>query len=382
MVLRRLKILYLAQHLTMGGAEELLLGIATHLPPERFDVVVGCLTREGLIAAELRRANVRVVLLPGQPGLRDPGAFARLVRFIRRERPDVVHTFLLSAGLYGRLAAWLAGAPAIYHAEQNIYARKSARHLLLERFLAERTSRVIACCRAVGEHYQRQVGLASGRLEIIYNAVDFSAVTPRSDRVAARAELGYGPDDLVLGTIGRLTEQKGHDLLLEAFARLDPCLSPLKLFVAGQGPDRAALEQRAARLGLAQRVQFLGVRRDRDVLFAAMDLFILPSRWEGLSLALVEAAGVGLPIMVTDVGGNAEVVAAEPGVWLVAPADVAALTDTLRAALPAIETWRADGVFPPCPRPDLRERFSLTMHLQKLEASYRAVLGAGRVEAA
>ena len=382
MALRRLKILYLVQHLTMGGAEELLLGIATHLPPERFDLLVGCLTREGLIAAELRRAGVRVVLLPGEPGLRDPGAFARLVRFIRRERPDVVHTFLLSAGLYGRLAAWLAGAPAIYHAEQNIYARKSARHLLLERFLAVRTSRVIACCRAVGDYYQRQVGLDSGRLEVIYNAVDFAAVAPRSDRAAARAELGYGPGDLVLGTIGRLTEQKGHDLLLEALARLEFRASHLKLFVAGQGPDRAALEQRAARLGLAQRVQFLGVRRDRDVLFAAMDLFVLPSRWEGLSLALVEAAGVGLPIVATDVGGNAEVVAAGPGVWLVAPNDVVVLADALRAALPAVETWRTGGVFPPCPRPELRERFSLTTHLEQLEASYRAVLGAGRVGAA
>src|SRR5215212_10119658 len=116
----------------MGGAEELLRGVATGLPRDRFEVVVGCLTREGIIARELREAGVRVVLLPGEPGPRDPAAFLRLLRFVRAERPDVVHTFLLNAGLYGRLAAWLAGVAAIYHAEQNIYFRRSPRHLALE----------------------------------------------------------------------------------------------------------------------------------------------------------------------------------------------------------------------------------------------------------
>jgi glycosyltransferase involved in cell wall biosynthesis len=371
----RLKVLFLAQHLTMGGAEQLLLGLATHLPRERFEVVVGCLTREGLIARELRQAGVRVELLPGEPGLRDPSAFVRLVRFIRRERPDVVHTFLLSAGLYGRLAAWLAGAPAIYHAEQNIYTRKSRRHLLFERLLARRTDRVVACCQAVGEHYQRQVGLDPRRLEVIYNAIDFAPIEPRAARAAARAELGYGPADLVLGGLGRLTEQKGQDLLLKALASLAPRWNNLKLFLAGEGSERAALEQQATQLGLADRVRFLGVRRDRATLFAALDLFVLPSRWEGLSLALVEAAGVGLPILATDVGGNREVVEGEHGIWLVPPHDVWALAAALDAAFPAVERWRDGEIHPPCPRPALRERFSLTNHVQQLEASYRAVLG-------
>src|SRR5215217_6187535 len=119
--MRRVKVLFLAQHLTLGGAEELLRHVTMGLPRERFDVVVGCLTREDLIGSELRSAGIRLELLSGEPGPRDPRALARLVAFIRRERPDVVHTFLLTAGLYGRLAAWLARVPAIYHAEQNIY---------------------------------------------------------------------------------------------------------------------------------------------------------------------------------------------------------------------------------------------------------------------
>lgn len=362
-----LKILYLAQHLTMGGAEELLRGVAPGLSRERFEVVVGCLTREGIIARELRGAGVRVVGLPGEPGPRDPLALLRLLRFIRAEQPDIVHTFLLNAGLYGRLAAWLAGVPAIYHSEQNIYVRRSRRHLALERFLAGRTTRLVACCRAVAEFYAAQVGIDPERLEVIYNAVDFAAVEPRPDRAAARAELGLSPDDRVLGCLGRLAEQKGHAVLLAALAKLgDPSV---KLVLAGQGPLRATLEAQAERLGLGERVCFLGVRRDRDVLYAAMDVFVLPSRWEGLSLALVEAAGLGLPIVATEVGGNAEVVGGEPGAWLVQPEDPLALAAALREAIELAHTGgRVD-------RPAVRQRFSLSRHLALLEASYRGALG-------
>lgn len=364
----RIRVLYLAQHLTMGGAEELLLGVATRLPRERFEVTVGCLTREGVIAQELRRAGLRVVLLPGEPGPRDPAAFRRLLRFIRAERPDVVHTFLLNAGLYGRLAAWLARVPAIYHAEQNIYRQKSRRHLLFERFLAARTTRIVACCRAVGEFYRRQVGLDPARLEVIYNAVDYAAVAPRPDREAARAELGLRPDELAIGTLGRLTEQKGQDVLLEALERLRR-LRPrpaFRLLLAGQGPRQIDLAAQAARLGLRERVDFLGVRRDRETLYAAMDLFALPSRWEGLSLALAEAAGVGLPIVATEVGGNAEVVEAGPGAWLVPPEQPEPLAEALAAALDGPRRVE---------RPEVRARFSLERHVELLEASYRRALG-------
>ena len=350
----------------MGGAEELLRGIASGLPPDRFDVVVGCLTREGLVAHELRQAGVRVVLLLGEPGPRDPLAFFRLLRFIRAEQPHVVHTFLLSAGLYGRLAAWLARVPAIYHAEQNVYIRKSPRHLAFERFLATRTTRVVACCQAVADFYAHQVGIEPACLEVIYNAVDFAAVEPRADRAAARAALGFGPEDIVLGCLGRLTEQKGHGFLLDALVALrDP---RLKLFLAGQGPLDTSLKAQATQLGLDQQVRFLGVRRDRDLLYAAMDIFVLPSRWEGLSLALVEAAGSGLPIVTTDVGGNAEVVAGETGAWLVPAEEPGALAGALREAMAFVSaSGRVD-------RPGVRARFSLARHLEQLEASYRAVL--------
>jgi glycosyltransferase involved in cell wall biosynthesis len=141
------------------------------------------------------------------------------------------------------------------------------------------------------------------------------------------------------------------------------------VLLAGQGEWEQRLREQTARLGLAEQVRFLGVRRDREALYGALDLFALPSRWEGLSLALVEAAGAGLPIVATDVGGNAEVVGQATGAWLVAPEDPEALAGALSAAAALA------GHVARFERPEIRARFGLAEHLRRLEASYRAVLG-------
>ena len=145
-----MKALFLCQNLGVGGAEELILGASSALPAVGVETGVVALTRRGPIADEIEAAGVPVHLVAGEPGPRDPAAFVRLVRLLQREQPDVVHTFLIVAGIYGRLAAFAAGVPLVLAAEQNVYARKPKRHALIERALAARTYRVVACCEVVG----------------------------------------------------------------------------------------------------------------------------------------------------------------------------------------------------------------------------------------
>src|SRR5207302_1450031 len=149
-----------------------------------------------------------------------------------------------------------------------------------------------------------QVGVGASTLAVIYNAVRFGRRPEPADSIAARAALGLPSDALVLGTLGRLTEQKGQRVLLRAVAALAPTVPNVILFLAGTGALRDDLEAETVRLGIADRVRFLGLRRDRETLYAAMDAFVLPSRWEGLSLALVEAMGAGRAVIATAVGGN------------------------------------------------------------------------------
>ena len=360
-----MKALFVCQNLNVGGAEELILGASGALPSVGVETGVVALTQRGPIADEIDAAGVPLHVVAGQPGPRDPAGFVRLVRLLQRETPDVVHTFLIVAGIYGRLAAFAAGVPVVVSAEQNVYLRKPRRHALTERLLAARTYRVVACCEVVGRYYRQQVGVRSSKVEVIYNAVRFGRRPGQTDGETARFALKLPPEALVVGTLGRLTEQKDQRILLQALAALASDRPDLLLFLAGAGPLRAELEAETARLGLADQVRFLGVRRDRATLYAAMDIFVLPSRWEGLSLALVEAMGTGRAVVATSVGGNPEVVRDGHTGLLVPPADPDALASALGKLAGDRDLRKSLG---DAAAAEARSRFSIEQHVAQLAA--------------
>lgn len=173
-------------------------------------------------------------------------------------------------------------------------------------------------------------GWPEGRSIVIGNGVSLPA-GPRENRL--RPSLGLSPRATVLVSVGSLIERKGYDLLLAALAPLMRSHSDRYLLVVGDGPLRDELAATARREAIERQVRFLGLRDDVPALLAEADLFVLASRAEGLSLAVVEALGAGLPVVVTDVGGHREVVTPDTG-WLVPPLDVekfrAAVDEVLR----------------------------------------------------
>jgi glycosyltransferase involved in cell wall biosynthesis len=367
-----MRALLMCQNLGVGGAEELLAGCAHQLPYEDIEVEVVAITRRGKLGDEIAQRGTPVHLLPGQPGPRDPAAFVRLVRLLRARRADIAHAFLLNACLYGRLAAIIARTPGIFVAEQNVYEQKARRHALMERVLSRGTNRVIACCQTVADFYRRQVGVGNSKLAVVYNAVRFGPHPTRAQRDEARRSLGFRDDHVVIGTLGRLTEQKDHLTLIQASARLAP---NARVIIAGDGPMRPMLEREIDRLDVADRVRLLGIRRDRDTLYAAMDIFALPSRWEGLSLALVEAMGAGLPVVATAVGGTPEVVRnAHTGV-LVEPRDVDVLAHALGQLAADPERRQSLGQ---AAADEALERFAIERHAREIAHLYRAAVTANR----
>ena len=319
----RTRVMYLAHTFAVGGAEEMVLNLVRHLPA-RFEPMVCCIHDLGPIGEEIRAAGVPVTVLGLSPGLRRPWDLVRLQHFLSEAKPRIVHTFLLTASVYGRLAAMLAGVPIVIGTEVNIYERKRPAHALAERLLMQGTATVVASAESVRQFYIRQVHANPAKVEVIYNAVDWSQLRTTRGREEMRASLEVPLDRPVAGVIARLTEQKGHVHLFEALART-PGLADLFLIVVGDGDLRDSLEQRAAALGIAGRVRFLGARRDLGDLLNAVDLFVLPSLWEGLPLSLVLAMGAGLPVVATRVAGLPEVVDDERTGLLVAPGDSQAL---------------------------------------------------------
>lgn len=307
----------------VGGAEEMVYNLVRHLPP-RFAPEVCCIHQAGPIGEEIRRTGVPFSVLGLNPGVRRPGDVWRIRRFLRDTRPAIVHTFLLSASLYGRLSAILAGVPIVIGTEVNIYAHKRAHHILAERLLIRGTDAVVASAESVRRFYIEQVHADPRRVEVIYNAVDWAQLETTVDRAAMRAALGIPADAPLAGIIARLTEQKAHRVLFDALADT-PALAAMHLLVIGDGELRADLTARAAQRGLDARVHFLGARRDLGNLLGALDLFVMPSFWEGLPLSMVLAMGGGVPVVASHVAGIPEVVQHEHTGLLVEPGDAPGL---------------------------------------------------------
>jgi glycosyltransferase involved in cell wall biosynthesis len=207
---------------------------------------------------------------------------------------------------------------------------------------------------------------------LVYNGIDVDEMSAaRQERQDARRELGLGPDDRAVISVGRLSREKDYATLLRALAALP---GP-RLFLVGHGPARGELEALAAELGLGQRVAFLGERNDVPRLLAACDLFALSSLTEGISMALLEAMAGGLPVAATAVGGTPELVIPGETGLLAPPGDPAALAQAMGALLGDVERAKALGA---AGATRVAERFSLEAMAKAYAELYRLSLGGRR----
>lgn len=328
------RILLLITELLPAGAERIVFELATRLPPDRYTVEVASLRSpdgdqgdDGAVARDLLRAGVPVRPLRLRHKLDARGAL-RLAAELRRFRPDVVHAHLFHANLAARLLGWIGSEAKIVSTVHIVERRRLPARRLLERLTAGRDQATVCVSQAVAEHARRDLRVAPERLHVIPNGIDLVRFPPTDARAraAARAALDLPADAPVIGAVGRLDRQKGFDVLLAALAQLPP---ETQLVIAGSGPEESALRRQAQPLG--DRVRFLGQRDDVPTVLAALDLFAMPSRWEGFGLSLAEALATGLPAVASAVDSLPEVLG--PGGVLVPPDDPAALAAALARLL-------------------------------------------------
>ncbi|MFI5178555.1 MAG: glycosyltransferase [Vicinamibacterales bacterium] len=321
----RIRVVYLTHTLGVGGAEELILNVVTRLPRDRYEPIVCCFENPpGPMGPEIAAHGIPVVPLGITPGWRHPLAWWTILKYLRRVRPHVVHTFMLPASLYGRSAAIAAGVPVVVGTEVNIYERKQWHHIIAERLLARASACIVASAESVKRAYVRQLGIDPDAVRVVYNAVNWNRLDATETPADVRRQLGIPGSRLVVGVVATLQDKKGHRVLLDAFAQT-PALADVWLMLVGDGPLRPSLEAYATTLGLRDRVTFCGTRRDLGNLLPAMDVFALPSLWEGLPLALILAMGAGRPVVATRLAGIPEVVTDGDSGLLVEPGDSAAI---------------------------------------------------------
>jgi glycosyltransferase involved in cell wall biosynthesis len=331
---RRLRLLAYTDSPEVGGAERAL-GYLLGALTEEIDVGVLATNADVAAAIAAARACVSVTTLRNPNGASDGAALREHLSAIRAFAPDILHAnqawpFACS---YGELAGLLAGGTqvlAVDHLPLGVSVGRVRRigRRLLARKLGAHVAVGDRCARMVEEI----VGLPHDSVIAVPNGVplctaDFE-VARRVEHGGRGASAGEG---LVVGSLGRLTEQKGYDLLV----RVLPGLAGARLVLVGDGPERAALERIAHELEVADRLTITGWVTDAPSYLSELDVFALPSRWEGMPLGILEAMHAGLPVVATDVGSVAEVVGDGDTGYVVRSDDLAALGDRLRRLLDA-----------------------------------------------
>jgi glycosyltransferase involved in cell wall biosynthesis len=330
---RRPRVLYVVTRGDYGGVQTHLVHLLERLRGDiDMTLAVG---GEGYLTARSRALGVRTIVLPELvrqiSPLADSRALGKLIGLVRTLKPDVVHAHSSKAGVLGRLAAKLCGKAAVFTAHGWAFAlgvpplRRMAA-LSVERLAGRWADRIIAV-----SHANRQLAIerrvaGPEQCVVIHYGIPFMPCLSRKPASAVRIIM-----------VGRFAPQKDHAQLLRAVAGID---ASVRVMLVGDGPTRPAIEALARELGVADRVDFLGVRDDVPELLGAADIFVLATNWEGLPISIIEAMRAGLPIVASDVDGAREMVADGIAGFLVPWRDASALRSKL-AVLAANPELRA-----------------------------------------
>ena len=371
----KIRVCFLIDKLHRAGAQTHLVSLLRVLDRDTFEPSVCCLLEGGPLAEAARELGVPVAVL-GLRTIYGPKAWVELVRFARRLRDEgvrVVHTYLVSANIYGAVAGRLAGVPVQISSRRDTGFSRNWRLRFVEEWLANPlVDRVVAVSGAAAEAAGRERWL-KGKVVVIPNGVDLRTWDAgRRGRAAARKDWGVRDDEVAVGVVASLSPIKGHADFLRAAAMVSARHARCKFFVIGDGVLRQSLEKLAADLGVAGRVVFTGNRQDMPRMLSLLDLWVLPSHSEGMSNALLEAMAMELPVVATAVGGNLEVIQDGVTGLLTPPGDPGALAGAMDKLLVSPEVGRAMGR---AARRRIEHHFAVERMGEQYERLYRDLAG-------
>ncbi len=365
-----IRVLHVIDHLGLGGAQTAVLDMLSNRDRTRFEVEVAVMHGRGPFAEALEGAGVKVHSLSATKW--PPAYVPAFLRLIAGGRYDVLHFHLHASNWLMKPLAALAGAPVrISHDHTSgDLAFRGVASLLPDGFSHLFSTRVIAVSDGVRDFLTRWEAVPRDKIEVIANGVDDSAFRPATagEKAMARQRLGLPAGAFVIGGMGRLAYEKNFAALPELARRHEKMV----FVVAGSGPEGERLKDQAARLGVKDRMIFLGAVTDRPGFYRALDGFILPSLHEGLPMALLEAMASGVPVLASRLEGIAAAVAEGEEGLLAAPGDLDELSGKLRRLMenPGLRDGLASAA-----RRKTAARYSAARTARLVEAVYSAELG-------
>jgi glycosyltransferase involved in cell wall biosynthesis len=361
------RVLHVIDSLHLGGAQEVVLNLAT-CGSARFRHEVATLHGHGIYWDRLREAGIPVHSL--SPHKFFPLYLATLPALLLAKRPHILHCHLIPSNILAKPLGALLGVPLILNHDHTNDPNRIDNKLLLAldkstNRLARHIIAVAGACRDFLIHHE---SVPPEKITLVPNAIDLRRFsTGMLLRRESRVWLGLPQDGPVIAGVGRLNPQKNFSLFLDIAAALAPKFPEVRFLLAGEGPEESMLREKANALGLGERVVFSGYVADTRRVYVAADLLLMPSRFEGLPMTLLEAMAMGLPVVASNLDGIAEVVADGREGFLVDPGDTASFVDRISRILenPALATDFATHA-----RKKIEARFSVERMTSAVEAIY------------
>ncbi|MCQ3975046.1 MAG: hypothetical protein DPW09_16525 [Anaerolineae bacterium] len=353
----KLIVMQIIDNLDIGGAQEVVHTLVKYLAVGNCRPIV-CTLKDGPLRHDIERLGIKVEVLPGRRyGITKFPLFVldlirigrSLAALVRQYEVDVVQTHLLRLLDFIvlflpfvtrlRLVLWTFHnakfelTPANLPSHRWLFPIKLYGFRLLYRLAAALVGGFVAVSDEVKNSMVEVIGPIQAKVHVICNGVDTSRYEQEVDRALIRQHLGLAAEARLIIVLATLKEQKGHRYLIEAMAALTPKYPDLHVILVGDGPLRQTLQAQVAELNLEPYVHFLGSRHDVPDLLAASDLFVLPSLWEGLAMALLEGMATGLPIVASEVSGTIQVIVPGESGLLVPPGEVGCLVEAIGGLL-------------------------------------------------
>ena len=363
--MRKIRVMHLIHQLNAGGAENGIINIANHIDTNLFDISICSFVGNGTQINRLDKHRATLFELTKASGndLRLP---LHLFGLFKNWWPDIVHTHAWGTLCEGVGAAILARVPVVIHGEHGTMQEKK-HNILVQRMVWRFADRILSVSHHHANELSKRIGFPLGKITVLVNGVDSKRFDSGRDGRSIKAGLNLHRGDIILGTVGRLVAVKNQSLLIRALSCLSRDYPNLKLIIAGDGPLRRSLEKLAVDAGCPTKIQFLGRRSDVPEFMAALDIFALTSKREGMSNTILEAMSSGLPVVATAVGGNPELVIDRETGILTPVDDVLALAKALEELIKHPEKRQRMGL---AGRERVEKHFSLTSMVRNYEQLY------------
>jgi glycosyltransferase involved in cell wall biosynthesis len=304
----KIKVVQITHDLNIGGLQRVVLDIAKNLDKDRFEVKVISLRDDGPLKQELMDARIPVYSIKREHHKTDYLSFMKVYKLLKELTPHVIHTHNTEPFVDGGIAGFLARVPAKVHTDHARDFPDKKRYMFAEWTMSHIVDRVVA----VSEHTKQNLvtfeKMSPRKIDVIRNGIEGQKYAVEIDKQAKMKELGIENKYPILGLGVRLVPQKGITYLIQAISKLKPQFPNICALIAGEGPLQTILEKEAQDLGVTNNIHFIGPRLDMPEILSLLDVYVLPSLWEGLPLVILEAMAAQKPIVVTDVGGVSEVI--------------------------------------------------------------------------